>query len=264
MFERGNSQKHSRGRRQEKQGNLQIKPTAALRTKDSGRLGNESVNAASEVKSRGNSKVHQACVIRCRRFGETRRSGNWHCQRREQRGDSKLKPMTEPDGVRSRSDLGRDHQPEPEGSRGGVTCSVNRRRYRRTESRGNSEFGLSAPPKDVRAGATRSSIAGQAGRIGMRGNPSFGAAGVARRSEKPGQPGDHANRQRLRHARFGDTRNSIAGTANGLKGRGNSQLRRRRGKRALKAGQPEDAWRAKPDASGTGGTRSLIDRPKGR
>jgi hypothetical protein len=74
----------------------------------------------------------------------------------------------------------------------------------------------------------------------------------------------HANRQRLRHARFGDTRNSIAGTANGLKLRGNLQLRRRRGKRALKTGQPEDAWRTKADASGSGGTRSLIDRPKGR
>ena len=80
---------------------------------------------------------------------------------------------------------------------------------------------------------------------------------------KRGNPPNHANRQRGRHARFGDTRSFIAGTANGLKRRGNSQLRRRRGKRAQKAGQPEEAWRAKSDAEGTEGTRSLSERPKG-
>jgi hypothetical protein len=64
MLARGNSQRQARGRRQQKQGNLPIEPTAALKTKDSGRLGNESVNAASQVKSRGNSKVHPAGEIR--------------------------------------------------------------------------------------------------------------------------------------------------------------------------------------------------------
>ncbi len=191
------------------------------------------------------------------------RSRRDHHLRREQRGNSRLKPNDGTGGSRSRSDLGatttrsrkiretgRPGQRvigDTEGRMAGATRRpANRHRRRMRESR-RLESPSPAKPDDIGRGVTQDRY-----REALR-------RGVTKR----GDPPTHANRQRGTHARFGDTRDSIAGIANGLKRRGNSHLRRRRGRRAQKAGQPEEAWRAKSDAEGTGGTRSLSEMPKG-
>jgi len=137
-----------------------------------------------------------------------------------------------------------DHQPVPEDSEFGATWAMDRRRYRRTEQWGNLGFSQSAPPKDARIGATRGSIAGKAGRCRTRGNPRTAPAGVARRREEAGQLAESLKPATRKDARFEATRKSITGTVNGLKWRGNSQLRRRRGQRMHSKGKPGSAQQA--------------------
>jgi len=105
----------------------------------------------------------------------------------------------------------------PEDSRAGATRGTNRRRYRRTEGRGDPEIGQSAPPKDARFGATRRSIAGKP-EMQDEGQPEAyvrgdAHGGVAKRGDS------RSDKTSIAEAlRFGATRGSIAGTAKGEEG----------------------------------------------
>jgi len=171
-------------------------------------------------------------------------------------------PLVQPDGIRPGATR-EVNQPVPEDPERRATWAKGRRRYRKTERRGNSKLSQSAPPKDARIGATRCFITGEAGRCGTRGNPRPVSGSAARRREETGQPADSLKPAARNDVRFGATRKSITGTVNGLKARGNSQLRRRRGQRMQRTGQPGDAQQAKQEDAGEEATRNLIKKLNG-
>jgi len=118
-----------------------------------------------------------------------------------------------------------DHQPEPDDPKCGATRRADRRRYRGTGVQGDLEIGQSAPPKDARFEATRSSIAGKAGDAGRRETGSLYRKRCKGEVRKTGRPGESRKPAARNDAKFGATRKSIAGTAKGLRKRGNSRNR---------------------------------------
>jgi len=156
-----------------------------------------------------------------------------------------------------------DHQPEPDDLRGGATRRTDRRRYRGTGDQGDLGIGQSAPPKDARFEATRSSIAGKAGDRGRR------ETGSLDRKRCGGSEENGATR------RIAET-----GSAEGCEIRGNSKIHRRhsqrigeagqpaeaisrRGQRTRSTGQPGNTQLAKPEDAGAGETRNQHERLNG-
>ena len=88
--------------------------------------------------------------------------------------------------IRGNSDI---HQSVPEDSTFGATRTANRRRYRKAGTRGDSRIGQSAPPKDAKVGATRRSIAGEAGDAGQGATQVLHRGCCRRRREPPGKLG---------------------------------------------------------------------------
>jgi hypothetical protein len=113
------------------------------------------------------------------------------------------------------------HQTAPEGSGFGATRKSNRRRYRKTEVRGNSNPGQSAPPKDAAFEATRRSIAGKAGGEG-RGATRDLHRRRCRRREVTGRPGASLKPVTLKEPDIW----------------GDSNIPRRHGRRTEDSGQP--------------------------
>lgn len=183
------------------------------------------------MKSRGNPEVQSADEARGGRFGETRKPSRWQA--------GWCKPGVTRETISRGRKIRESGQPEErvigdtEGPKFGATRrSVSRHRRRMRESR---RLGAPSPvkPEVQNKGQPEDCIRSAAGGVRNRGNP-----------------GNRLNRQRGRHERVGATRGHMAGTAEGLKGRGNPELRRRRGSRVRGTGQPGNAGLAQAEDEG--------------
>jgi len=125
--------------------------------------------------------------------------------------------------IRGDSDI---YQPVPEDSKFGATWTTNRRRYRKAGARGNSRTGKSAPPKDVKVGATRRSIAGKAGDAGRGATQVLHQGRCTEEARDTGETRNLAETSTAEGMRSsGQLERTIAGTAEGPEPRGNPRRR---------------------------------------
>jgi len=197
--------------------------------KEAGQLANRPVGSADRLKIQGNLEIEKSAPPEERRAGATR----------------KFEPLVKPEG----EDPGRpgdEATGKPDGARPGATREIISRSRKIRES-GQPEERIVGDTEGPGFGATWRSVSRHRRR--MRDSRRLGTPSPAKPEvQNEGQPEDcirsaaggvrkrgnspnHLNRQRGRHARVGATRGSMAGTTEGLKGRGNPELRRRRGSR---------------------------------
>ena len=197
-----------------------IHPRLRPRMQSSRTIG-ESSSTQPQVQDSGQPEDAWAAKPEGARFGATRRSIH-----RRRRSEALGQPGDSPSA-------------EPEDAGFGATRSLIRRRHWRSVDPGQLGCLPPMPLKDASQEATQDSVAGEAGRCRVRGNP------------KPHR------KAALEERRLGATRSFSADAAEGCEIRGNSNVHRRHGRKMQDSGQPGTSSEGVIGGAGSGATRSF-------